>query len=471
MDFLPVFLTLRARRCVVVGGGHVAERKLALLLRAGARVEVIAPQLSEELERLAAAGDITISKREFEATDVRGAALVIAATDDLVVNEKVATAAEQAGVLVNVVDQPGVGNVVMPSIVDRSPVIIAIGTGGNAPVLARMLRAKLESLIPQAYGELASLLGALRERVRAAVPDGVARRRFWERTLDGPAAELIFAGRRADAVDCIERGLAQADHERAPEGEVYLIGTGPGDPDLLTFRALRLMQNADVVVYDRLIGDTIVDLCRRDAERIFVGKSRDRHALPQAEINQLLIRLARAGKRAARLKGGDPFVFGRGGEEIEELAGAGVAFQVVPGITAALGCAAYAGIPLTHRDLAHSCVFVTGHHREDGGEPDWAGLVRPQQTLVFYMGAASLSRICARLIAAGMDSATPAAVVERGTTLAQRVVTATVATLPEAVTAADCQPPLLIIVGAVVGLRERLKWFEQTVSLKSSDRT
>lgn len=471
MDFLPVFLTLRARRCVVVGGGHVAERKLALLLRAGAQVEVIAPQLSEELERLATAGDITVSKREFEATDVRGAVLVIAATDDLVVNEKVAAAAEQAGVLVNVVDQPGVGNVVMPSIVDRSPVIIAIGTGGNAPVLARMLRAKLESLIPQAYGELASLLGALRERVRAAVPDGVARRRFWERTLDGPAAELIFAGRRADAVECIERGLAQADHERAAEGEVYLIGTGPGDPDLLTFRALRLMQNADVVVYDRLIGDTIVDLCRRDAERIFVGKSRDRHALPQAEINHLLIRLARAGKRAARLKGGDPFVFGRGGEEIEELAGAGVAFQVVPGITAALGCAAYAGIPLTHRDLAHSCVFVTGHHREDGGEPDWAGLVRPQQTLVFYMGAASLSRICARLIAAGMDSATPAAVVERGTTLAQRVVTATVATLPEAVTAADCQPPLLIIVGAVVGLRERLKWFEQAVSLKSSDRT
>ncbi len=471
MDFLPIFLTLRARRCVVVGGGHIAERKLALLVRAGAQVEVIAPQLSEELERLATAGDITVSKREFEAADVCGAALVIAATDDAVVNEKVAAAAEQAGVLVNVVDQPGVGNVVMPSIVDRSPVIIAIGTGGNAPVLARLLRAKLESLIPQAYGELASLLGSLRERVRAAVPDGVARRRFWERTLDGPAAELIFAGRRADAVESIERGLAQAGQERAPEGEVYLIGTGPGDPDLLTFRALRLMQNADVVVYDRLIGDTIVDLCRRDAERIFVGKSRDRHALPQAEINHLLIRLARAGKRAARLKGGDPFVFGRGGEEIEELAGAGVAFQVVPGITAALGCAAYAGIPLTHRDLAHSCVFVTGHHREDGGEPDWAGLVRPQQTLVFYMGAASLSRICARLIAAGMDSATPAAVVERGTTLAQRVVTGTVATLPEAVTAADCKPPLLIIVGAVVGLRERLKWFEQAVRLTPSDRT
>ena len=466
MDFLPIFLTLRARRCVLVGGGHIAERKLALLLRAGAHVEVIAPALSNELERLAAGGDITISKREFEASDVRGAALVIAATDNPMVNEKVAAAAAEAGVLVNVVDQPGVGNVIMPSIVDRSPVIIAIGTGGNAPVLARMLRAKLESLIPQAYGELATVLGALRERVRAAIPDGVTRRRFWERTLDGPAAELIFAGRRADAIDSIERGLAAAVHEHAPEGEVYLIGTGPGDPDLLTFRALRLMQNADVVVYDRLVGDTIVDLCRRDAERIFVGKSRHQQAMPQTEINHLLVRLARSGKRAARLKGGDPFVFGRGGEEIEELAGAGVAFQVVPGITAALGCAAYAGIPLTHRDLAHSCVFVTGHQREGGAEPDWVGLVRPQQTLVFYMGAAKLAHICGQLIAAGMDGTMPAAVVERGTTLAQRVVTGTLCSLPEAAAAADCKPPLLIIVGAVVGLRERLQWFEQAVRLK-----
>ena len=467
MNFLPIFLLVRARRCVLVGGGHIAERKLALLLRAGARVEVIAPDLSAELTRLAAAGDITLSRRAFESADVKGAALVIAATDNPTVNEQVAAAAEQAGVLVNVVDQPGLGNVIMPSIVDRSPVIIAIGTGGNAPLLARMLRAKLESLIPQAYGELATLLGSLRDRVRAALPNGIARRRFWERTLDGPAAELIFAGRRADAIASIERGLARADHERPPEGEVYLIGTGPGDPDLLTFRALRLMQNADVVVYDRLVGDTIVDLCRRDAERIFVGKSRHQHAMPQTEINHLLVRLARAGKRAARLKGGDPFVFGRGGEEIEELASAGVAFQVVPGITAALGCAAYAGIPLTHRDLAHSCVFITGHQRDDGAEPDWAGLVRPQQTLVFYMGAAALSHICSQLIAAGMDDTMPAAVVERGTTPAQRVVIGTLSTLPEAVAAADCKSPLLIIVGAVVGLRERLQWFEQVLSLKS----
>ena len=471
MDFLPVFLNLRARRCVVVGGGHVAERKLALLLRAGAEVEVIAPVLSAKLQHMAVAGRIKIHPRDFAPHDVRGAAFVIAATDDRVVNAAVAEAAERAGVLVNVVDQPGAGNVIMPSIVDRSPVVIAIGTGGNAPVLARMLRAKLESLIPQAYGELADLLGALREKVSAAVPDAVARRRFWERTLDGPAAELLFAGRRADALEAIERALSATDVERPPEGEVYLIGTGPGDPDLLTFRALRLMQSADVVVYDRLIGDTIVDLCRRDAERIFVGKAPDRHALSQREINQLLIRLARAGKRAARLKGGDPFVFGRGGEEIEELAGAGVPFQVVPGITAALGCAAYAGIPLTHRDLAHSCVFVTGHQREDGAEPDWSALARPQQTLVFYMGAASLANICARLVAAGMPAETPAAVVERGTTAAQRVLTATLATLPDAARAAACKAPLLIMVGAVVLLRERLQWFERNRSLSSAART
>ncbi|MCC6709835.1 MAG: uroporphyrinogen-III C-methyltransferase [Gammaproteobacteria bacterium] len=467
MDFLPIFMSLRERRCVVVGGGHVAERKLALLLRAGAKVDVIAPALSEELLRLAASGQVVALRRAFVDADVDGAALVIAATDAPGVNEQVAAAAQRAGVPVNVVDQPEVGNVVMPSIVDRSPVVIAIGTGGNAPVLARMLRAKLESLIPQAYGELANLLGALRERVRQTVPDGVARRRFWERTLEGPAAELMFAGRRAEALANIERGLAAVETARPPEGEVYLIGTGPGDPDLLTFRALRLMQNADVVVYDRLIGDTIVDLCRRDAERIYVGKSRDRHALPQHEINQLLVRLARAGKRAARLKGGDPFVFGRGGEEIEELAAAGVAFQVVPGITAALGCAAYAGIPLTHRDLAQSCAFVTGHHRADGGEPDWAGLVRPQQTLVFYMGASNLDTICASLQRAGMDSTMPAAVVERGTTLAQRVVSGTLTTLPALVAEAGCQSPLLIIVGAVVGLRERLQWFEQAITQKT----
>lgn len=462
MDYLPIFLSLRDRPCLLVGGGGVAERKLALLRAAGARVTVVAPRAGEEIARLAARGEIELTPRAFDAEDVRGMALVIAATDQDEVNRAVAAAAEAAGVPVNVVDQPGLGNVVMPSIVDRSPVVIAIGTGGNAPVLARMLRAKLESLIPQAYGELAGLLGSLRGRVRAALPDGTARRRFWERTLEGPAAELLFAGRRDEALAAIERSLARSDAAGAKEGEVYLIGTGPGDPDLLSFRALRLMQSADVVVYDRLVGETIVDLARRDAERIYVGKAPDRHALSQDEINQLLVRLARAGKRAARLKGGDPFVFGRGGEEIETLAAAGVHFQVVPGITAALGCAAYAGIPLTHRDLAHACTFVTGHRRADGSEPDWAALARPQHTLVVYMGAAALAEICTKLQAAGMPPTLPAAIVERGTTQAQRVITATLASLAEQGRAAVVRPPALLIFGEVVRLREQLAWFEQT---------
>ena len=462
MDFLPLFLNLRERRCVVVGGGSVAERKLALLLRAGARVSVVAPALTPELSRLAAAGTIDLVARAFAPGDVVGATLVIAATDDGALNESVAAAAAASGVLVNVVDQPGAGDVIMPSIVDRSPVIIAIGSGGNAPVLARMLRAKLESMIPLAYGELASLLGALRGKVRRAIPDLVARRRFWERTLEGPAAELLFAGRRADAVNAIERRLRDGEIERPPVGEVFLIGTGPGDPDLLTFRALRLMQSADVVVYDRLVSSEIVDLCRRDAERIFVGKAPGRHGLAQAEINQLLISLARTGKRAARLKGGDPFVFGRGGEEIEDLAAAGIMFQVVPGITAALGCAAYAGIPLTHRDFAQRCVFITGHQRDDGSAPDWAALVQPRQTIVVYMGAATLPSLCQNLLAHGMAGTMPAAIVEQGTTPAQRVITATVATLAARAAEAVCKPPLLVIIGEVVSLRERLQWFEQT---------
>ena len=435
-----------------------------LLQRAGATTTVIAPQVTAELEQLAAAGTIELIRREFTASDVIGATLVIAATDLPALNDAVAAAAATAGILVNVVDQPAAGNVIMPSIVDRSPVIIAIGTGGNAPVLARMLRAKLESMIPQAYGELASLLGGLREKVRQTIPGMIARRRFWESAVDSAAAEFLFAGRRAAAVAAIERMLDGVAQARPPAGEVFLIGTGPGDPDLLTFRALRLMQSADVIVYDRLVSDAIIDLCRRDAERIFVGKSSSHHALSQTEINQLLITLARAGKRAARLKGGDPFVFGRGGEEIADLASAGIDFQIVPGITAALGCAAYAGIPLTHRDYAHSCVFITGHQRDDGVAPNWAGLVQPRQTLVIYMGAANLPIICAELLAHGMRGSMPAAIIEQGTTAAQRVIAGSVASIAADAATAGCKPPLLVIIGEVVRLREHLQWFERTVS-------
>jgi len=458
MDYLPLFLDLRGRPCVVVGGGQVAARKLGLLLRAGARVTVVAPQLCAEIEQRAQAAELAVVRRPFAAADVASAAFVIAASDDESVNDAVAIAARTHHVLVNVVDRPRSGTVIMPSIVDRSPVVIAVGTGGRAPILARMLRAKLESMIPRAYGDLADVLGSLRERVRDALPDPLPRRRFWERALDGPAAELLFAGRRADAVRALEQELA-TDTTVTTSGAVYLIGTGPGDPDLLTFRALRLMQQADVVIFDRLVGDGIVDLCRRDAERIFVGKQAGDHSYDQSEINQLLVTLARGGKRVARLKGGDPFIFGRGGEEIEELAAAGLEFQIVPGITAALGCAAYAGIPLTHREHAHSCVFITGHAPEQQAARDWQALVRSQQTIVVYMGAATLDYTAKRLIEAGLAPSTPLALIERGTLAEQRVAVGTLDQAADLAQRSAARPPLLAIIGSVVRLRDKLAWF------------
>ncbi len=460
MDFLPVFLDLRGKRCLVVGGGAVAERKTSMLLRAGAAVEVVAPTIGEALTARAAAGEVAVTRRGFEPGDVAGALLVVAATGEHALNRRIAAAASAAGVYVNAVDQPDDSTLIMPSVVDRSPVVIAIGTGGNAPVLARLLRARLETLIPPAYGELARLLGSLRGRVKAAIPEQRARRAFWESILDGPAPELFFAGRREQALAAIETRLADPDAVTAPRGEVYLVGTGPGDPDLLTFRALRLMQVADVIVHDRLVSDAILDLCRRDAHRIYVGKAKSRHAVSQEDINSLLVNEARAGRRVARLKGGDPFMFGRGGEEIDTLAAAGIDFQVVPGITAALGCAAYAGIPLTHRDLAHSCVFVTGHQRDGRLDLDWSALTAARQTVVVYMGLTALPALCAGLVSHGMPATTPAAIVERATTSRQRVITGDLDSLPGRAVAAGCESPATVIIGAVVTLHDKLAWFD-----------
>jgi len=461
MDYLPVFLDLRGRRCLVVGGGAVAERKIETLLRAGARVEVVAPEVNDALAALEKGGAIRVIAREFVAQDVNGAVFIIAATAHRATNQAISVAANKAGVYVNVVDQPQDSSAIMPSIVDRSPVVIAIGTGGSAPVLARMLRAKIESMIPPSYGDLARLLGTLRERVKKAVPEQAKRRRFWESVLDGPIAELLLVGRRDQALAKIEDLLTRPDKSAPLRGEVYLIGTGPGDPDLLTFRALRLMQHADVIVHDRLVSDAILDLCRRDAQRIYVGKAKAEHAMEQADINSLLLQQARNGKRVARLKGGDPFIFGRGGEEIGELAAAGVDFQVVPGITAALGCAAYAGIPLTHRDYAQSCVFVTGHQKDGQVRLNWNALVQPFQTVVVYMGLSSLGELCSQLIAHGLAPTTPAAAIERATTGAQRVVTDDVVSLASAVAAAAYTGPATIIIGDVVRLRDQLQWFER----------
>ncbi len=460
MDYLPIFLDLRDRRCLIVGGGEVAARKTDLLLQAGARVQVVAPDLGDGMQALLDAGRITHRAGPFQEADLAGAQLVIAASDDRSVNARAAELADARGVPVNVVDDPALCRFIMPVIIDRSPVLAAVSTGGASPVLARLIRGRLEALIPAAFGRLAALAREFRREVQARVADPAQRRKFWERVLTGPIAEMVYAGRDGDARESLTKALDDYGHGDSAIGEVYLVGAGPGDPDMLTFRALRLMQQADVVVHDRLVSPRVLELTRRDAPRIYAGKKRASHALPQEDINALLVRLAREGKRVLRLKGGDPFIFGRGGEEIETLAAEGIPFQVVPGITAAAGCAAYAGIPLTHRDHAQSCVFVTGHLRDGTVALDWEHLVQPRQTIVIYMGLVGLPVICQELMGHGMAPDTPAALVEHGTTADQRVFTATLATLPESVAEAEVHAPTLIIIGSVVTLREKLGWFE-----------
>jgi len=459
LDFFPIFMKLGNRDCLVVGGGKVAARKVALLVRAGAKVEVIAPELCDELKKLAADGSVRHSARAFEDSDIDDKALVIAATDRREVNRRVSELAHARNLPVNVVDQPDLCSFIMPSIIDRSPVQIAISTGGSSPVLARLLRARLESYVPAAYGRLAKLMDSYRDKVKARFSNVEQRRRFWDNLLDGEIAELMFGGQDERAREYLENALVNADDSSTPVGEVYLIGAGPGDPDLLTFRALRLMQLADVVVYDRLVSTQILDMVRRDAERIYVGKERDNHTLTQENINQLLVRLAKEGKRVVRLKGGDPFIFGRGGEEISTLMENGIAFQVVPGITAASGCATYSGIPLTHRDYAQSVVFVTGHLQDGSVDLNWKALAHPNQTIVFYMGLHGVGVMSEQLVKHGLPATTPVALVQQGTTQNQRVVITDLENLARTVKDEALKPPTIIIVGEVVELHKTLHWF------------
>ncbi|WP_435627464.1 siroheme synthase CysG [Candidatus Ferrigenium straubiae] len=460
MDFLPVFMDVRGKLCLVAGGGEVAHRKTALLLDAGARVRVVAPQFSEAFAGL----HVECIAERFQPGHLDGVALAIAATDDGAVNREISEQARARNIPVNVVDNPALCTFIMPAILDRSPLLVAISSGGASPVLVRILRGKLEALIPQGYGCLAAFAGRFRNTVRTHVAAPAERRAFWENVLEGAIAEKVLAGDEATA-ETMLHGLLESEITR-PTGEVYLVGAGPGDPDLLTLRALRLMQKADVALYDNLVSEPVVAMTRRDATRIFVGKKRAAHTMPQEEINELLVRLAKEGKRVLRLKGGDPFIFGRGGEEIETLAAHGIPFQVVPGITAASGVSAYAGIPLTHRDHAQSCVFVTGHLKDGSMNLDWDALARPNQTVVVYMGLHGLEILCAELVAHGLPDSTPAVIVQQGTTQNQRVITGTLATLPGIAQLEKPQPPTLIIVGGVVALREKLAWFEP----KKSDR-
>jgi uroporphyrin-III C-methyltransferase/precorrin-2 dehydrogenase/sirohydrochlorin ferrochelatase len=458
MEYLPLFHNLRGSQVLIVGGGEIALRKSRLIADAGALLRVVAPAIDVQLLELVQAGGGVAITRGYQESDLDGCQLVIAATDEQALNATVSADARRRCVPVNVVDAPALCSVIFPAIVDRSPLVVAVSSGGDAPVLARLIRAKLETWIPSAYGELAGLAARFRQQVKNLYPDVQQRRAFWEEVFQGPIADRQLAGQGAEA-----QRLLQAKVDGAPPhapGEVYLVGAGPGDPDLLTFKALRLMQQADVVLYDRLVAPPILELCRRDAERIYVGKRRAEHAVPQDQINQQLVVLAKQGKRVLRLKGGDPFIFGRGGEEIEELAAHGIPFQVVPGITAASGCSAYAGIPLTHRDYAQSVRFVTGHLKDGTSDLPWHDLVSPAQTLVFYMGLIGLPIICEQLIRHGRAADTPAALVQQGTTANQRVFTGTLADLPRLVAEHEVHAPTLVIVGEVVQLRDKLAWFE-----------
>lgn len=461
MRFLPVFMNIENKDCLVVGGGDIAARKLDLLLKANARVRIVARSIGSEVEALVSEGKVELVGQEYAEDLLKGCMLVIAATNDESLNRLVSEHARQRNLPVNVVDNPALCTFIMPSVIDRHPVQIAISTGGASPVLARLLRARLETMIPSTFGRLASLLQSVRDRVRKQIPDMRKRRRFWEDLLQGPVAEMLYSGQEMAALAAVEKRLDQPAVDIPDNGEVYLVGGGPGDPDLLTFRALRLMQQADVVLYDRLVAPAIVDLVRKDADRVYVGKQRDQHALSQEAINALLVKLAQEGKRVLRLKGGDPFIFGRGGEEIESLAERGIPFQVVPGITAASGCAAYAGIPLTHRDYAQSCVFITGHLKQGKLELNWEALVQPGQTIAVYMGVGAVKVLCRELITHGMDALTPAAIIQQGTTDNQRTFTGTLNSIPQIVETEVIEPPSMLIIGEVVRLREKLAWYEK----------
>ncbi|WP_407303910.1 siroheme synthase CysG [Acinetobacter sp.] len=456
MDIFPISLKLQQQPCLIVGGGHIAYRKAVLLAKAGAVIHVIAPEIEANLLEIVKACQGQYVQSAFSPDiPLRNYRLVIAATNDKATNIQVFEACEAEKILVNSVDDPPHCRFMVPAIIDRSPLVVSIATNGTSPVLSRQIRTQLEASIPHGMGKLADFSGKWRAAVKAKIENPDERRIFWEDLYASPLKEQVFNDNIAEANRLIEQALIEW---KKPKGEVYLVGAGPGDPELLTLKALRLMQQADVVIYDRLVSPPILDLCRRDAEKIYVGKARSNHSVPQDGINALLVEYAAQGKRVCRLKGGDPFIFGRGGEEIQELFAAGVAFQVVPGITAASGCSAYAGIPLTHRDYAQSVRFLTGHLKEGSPELPWSELVYENQTLVLYMGLVGLEKICAQLIAHGQRPNMPVALISKGTTPDQKVVVGTLADIASKVTEHQIQAPTLTIIGEVVSLREQLQW-------------
>jgi len=487
MNTFPLFFKLEDRKVLIVGGGEVALRKADLLSRAGACITILAPDISHELQAL-----LTDSKHEFiyknyNKAYMSGARVIIAATDDETLNHQIHADATELNIPVNVVDTPHLCDFIFPAIIDRNPIVIGISSNGKAPVLARLLRARLETLIPQGYGKLAKLAGEFRSEVKAKIPTLTGRRQFWERAFEGPVSQLMFAGNETEATaqlkadldstaaaiskksdnasavkesDTITETLSDESEKELPAvGEVYIVGAGPGDPELLTFKALRLMQQADVVFYDALVSPQVLDLCRRDADKVFVGKKRSNHTVAQLGINELLVNHAKQGRRVVRLKGGDPFIFGRGGEEIESLRAHNVPYQVVPGITAANAAASYAGIPLTHRDHSQSVRFVTGFLKAGAPNSNFKSFLNIDETVVFYMGLHSLARLTEGLVDAGRSSETPIAIVSNASMPNQQVLTGTLATIVAKQEQAQLPTPALLIMGDVVSLHHDLAWY------------
>jgi uroporphyrin-III C-methyltransferase / precorrin-2 dehydrogenase / sirohydrochlorin ferrochelatase len=459
MRYFPLFADLHGRRVLVVGGGEVAEHKARLLLEAGARIDLVAPELTPWLAERAAESGGAISHRaaDFDPAQLDAVVLAVAATSDRAVNACVCAAAADRNVLANVVDDAELSSFIVPAIVDRSPVVIAVSTGGAAPVLARLLRERLESVIDESFGRLAALLARWRGRIRAALPDLAARRGLYAEAIRGPVAARLRAGRTAEAERELQRLIDRG--AGVGTGSVALVGAGPGDPGLLTLNALRALQDADVILHDRLVSDEVLALARRDAVRIAVGKAAGAHSVAQSRIHELMIEHARAGRRVVRLKGGDPFIFGRGGEELEALHAEGIPYEVLPGITAALACAAYSGIPLTHREHAQSLRLVTAHCGDSADTIDWASLARDRQTLAFYMAVSRLATIRDRLIEHGRGPGTPVAIVENGSRPEQRVTLATLEQLAEIAARGKIRSPALLIVGEVAALAGELHWF------------
>ena len=456
MKRFPLFVNLDKLPVLVVGGGDIAERKINLIIKANANVEVLARKFSPNVEQLISKKKLKKIKKSFDISTLdSNYSLIIAATDNKQINKKLFNFAKKNNILINVVDQPELCTCTFGSIVERGDLVVAISTGGSAPVFARNLREKFETLLPQSTKQLIDFSSSIREKVMRSFSQFNKRRIFWELFFDAFATKKNIT--KSNLTKLSNQLIKSLRNKKS--GEVFLVGAGPGDPELLTLRALHLIQKADICIYDNLVSKEILELVRRDAHMIYAGKLRNNHTIEQKEINKLLVKYAKKGLRVLRLKGGDPFVFGRGGEEISELMAKNIKFQVIPGITAATGVSAYAGIPLTHRDYSQSCIFITGHEKNGVLNINWDNLTHENQTIVIYMGLNSLPIIAQNLIDSGMRKDMPIALVQEGTTDNQKVVVSTISKVNSKILKTDIQSPVIIIIGEVIKLRKSIKWF------------